>query len=50
MELNMIFDKGGDEIVRVVVSCLHSNVNWVALLSTSDFEVFWHQLIRQEVV
>jgi len=50
VELNMLFNEGGDEIVRMVVACLHSDVNRVALLSACNFEVFRFELVGQEVV
>jgi hypothetical protein len=45
VELNMLFNERGDEIVRMVIACLHSDVNRIALLSACYFEVFWFELV-----
>ena len=45
VEHNMVFHECGDEIVRMVVSCLHPDHDWVPLISGSHLEVLRLQLV-----
>ena len=51
MELDMVFRETRDEVVRMIVVLLHSQVKWVLRIAASKCEVFWQQLLLvQEVV